>query len=63
MTKDLVKELVNKGFNIVDLKSISHGTVRVEKGIWLNETTTQEILEILSLHKDSVEYHLDELPL
>jgi len=33
MTKDLVKELVNKGFNIVDLKSISHGTVRVEKGI------------------------------
>ncbi|MED3982201.1 hypothetical protein [Priestia megaterium] len=62
MAKDLVNKLLNQGFNIVDLKSISHGTVSVEKEIWLSETNTEEILDILSLDKDSIQYYLSEEP-
>ncbi|MFI8657985.1 hypothetical protein [Priestia megaterium] len=62
MCKDLVSELLNQGFNVVDLKLVGHKTISVEKEIWLNETSSEEILDMVSLDKDSVEYYLNEQP-
>ncbi|MCM3772379.1 MULTISPECIES: hypothetical protein [Priestia] len=60
MPKDLVKELLDKGFKVVDLKCVGTINIISAKELYLEEISTDTIVDMLSLDEDSVKFSLDE---
>ncbi|MDH2363896.1 hypothetical protein [Priestia megaterium] len=60
MPKDLVKELLDKGFKVVDLKCVGTINIISAKELYLEEISTDTIVDMLSLNEDSIKFSLDE---
>ncbi|MBQ4869198.1 hypothetical protein IHQ11_22265 [Priestia megaterium] len=60
MPKDLVKELLDKGFKVVDLKCVSTINIISAKELYLEEISTDAIVDMLSLDENSIKFSLDE---
>ncbi|MFS0621856.1 hypothetical protein [Priestia megaterium] len=60
MPKDLVKELLDKDFKVVDLKCVSTIDIISVKELYLEKISTDAIVNMLSLDEDSIELFLDE---
>jgi hypothetical protein len=58
--KNLVKELLDKGFKVVDLKCVGTIDIISAKELYLEELSTDAIVSMLSLDEDSIELFLDE---
>lgn len=60
MPKDLVKELLDKGFKVVNLKCVGTIDIISAKDLYLEKISTDAIVNMLSLDEDSIELFLDE---
>ncbi|MBV6738119.1 hypothetical protein V7Z92_12150 [Priestia megaterium] len=60
MPKDLVKELLDKGFKVVDLKCVGTINIISAKELSLEEISTDAIVGMLSLDENSIKFSLDE---
>ncbi|MDD1515763.1 hypothetical protein [Priestia megaterium] len=60
MPKDLVKELLDKGFKVVDLKCVGTINIISAKELYLEEISTDAIVDMLSLDENSIKFSLDE---
>jgi hypothetical protein len=60
MPKDLVKELLDKGFKVVDLKCVGTINIISAKELYLEEISTDAIVGMLSLDENSIKFSLDE---
>jgi len=60
VSKDLVRELLDKGFKVVDLKCVGTIDIISANELCLEEISTNTIIDMLSLDKDSIELFLDE---
>jgi len=60
MPKDLVKELLDKGFKVVDLTCVGTINIISAKELYLEEMSTDAIVDMLSLDEKSIKFSLDE---
>ena len=60
MSKDLVEHLLDKGFKVVDLKCVGTINIISAKELYLEEISTDTIVDMLSLNEDSIKFSLDE---
>ncbi|KRE06117.1 hypothetical protein ASE46_26990 [Bacillus sp. Root239] len=60
MPKDLVKELLDKGFKVVDLTCVGTIDIISAKELSLEEISTDAIVSMLSLDENSIKFSLDE---
>jgi len=60
MPKDLVKELLDKGFKVVDLTCVGTINIISAKELSLEEISTDAIVGMLSLDENSIKFSLDE---
>ncbi|MGG0465431.1 hypothetical protein [Priestia aryabhattai] len=60
MPKDLVKELLDKGFKVVDLTCVGTINIISAKELSLEEISTDAIVSMLSLDENSIKFSLDE---
>ncbi|WP_377520404.1 hypothetical protein [Priestia megaterium] len=60
MPKDLVEHLLDKGFKVVDLKCVGTINIISAKELHLEEISTDIIVDMLSLDKNSIKFSLDE---
>ncbi|MED4240608.1 hypothetical protein [Priestia megaterium] len=60
MPKDLVEHLLDKGFKVVDLKCVGTINIISVKELYLEEISTDAIVDMLSLDENSIKFSLDE---
>ncbi|MED4210082.1 hypothetical protein P4662_12510 [Priestia megaterium] len=60
MPKDLVEHLLDKGFKVVDLKCVGTINIISAKELYLEEISTDIIVDMLSLDEKSIKFSLDE---
>lgn len=60
MSKDLVRELLDKGFKVVDLKCVGTIDIISANELCLEEIGTNTIINMLSLDEKSIKFSLDE---
>ncbi|MED3855565.1 hypothetical protein P4607_30095 [Priestia megaterium] len=60
MPKDLVEHLLDKGFKVVDLKCVGTINIISAKELYLEEVSTDAIVDMLSLDENSIKFFLDE---
>ncbi|RDZ05685.1 hypothetical protein C3744_29380 [Priestia megaterium] len=60
MSKDLVKELLDKGFKVVDLTCVGTIDIISAKELSLEEISTDAIVSMLSLDENSIKFSFDE---
>ncbi|MDR7246096.1 hypothetical protein [Priestia megaterium] len=60
MPKDLVEHLLDKGFKVVDLKCVGTINIISAKELYLEEISTDAIVDMLSLDENSIKFSLDE---
>ena len=60
MPKNLVKELLDKGFKVVDLTCVGTIDIISAKELSLEEISTDAIVSMLSLDENSIKFSLDE---
>jgi len=60
MSKDLVEHLLDKGFKVVDLKCVGTINIISAKELYLEEISTDTIVDMLSLDENSIKFSLDE---
>ena len=60
MPKDIVKELLDKDFKVVDLVCVGTINIISAKELSLEEISTDAIVGMLSLDENSIKFSLDE---
>ena len=60
MPKDLVEHLLDKGFKVVDLTCVGTINIISAKELYLEEISTDAIVDMLSLDEKSIKFSLDE---